>query len=114
MARFGLPRVLLRRHGLHRGMAGARGRPAGAARSADTAGNNRRDAPSATRAVQPSRRLVALVLACLFVSASQAQVLSTRIWPSRDYTRLTIESKEEIRYSIFSVKDPGRLVLDLE
>jgi N-acetylmuramoyl-L-alanine amidase len=59
-------------------------------------------------------RFLALVLACLFVGAAQAQVLSTRIWPARDYTRLTIESKEEIKYSIFSVKDPERLVLDLE
>jgi N-acetylmuramoyl-L-alanine amidase len=59
-------------------------------------------------------RFMALVLACLFVGAAHAQVLSTRIWPARDYTRLTIESKEEIKYSIFSVKDPQRLVLDLE
>ena len=62
---------------------------------------------------------LALVLACAFVGtasvgAAHAQVLSARIWPARDYTRLTIESKEEIKYSIFSVKDPQRLVLDLE
>ena len=59
---------------------------------------------------------LALVLACLLadVGAAQAQVLATRIWPARDYTRLTIESKEEIKYSIFSLKDPERLALDLE
>jgi N-acetylmuramoyl-L-alanine amidase len=57
---------------------------------------------------------LALVLACFFVGVAQAQVLSTRIWPARDYTRLTIESREEIKYSIFSLKDPERLVLDLE
>jgi N-acetylmuramoyl-L-alanine amidase len=62
------------------------------------------------------RSFLALVLACFFagIGAAQAQVLSTRIWPARDYTRLTIESKEEIKYSIFSLKDPERLVLDLE
>jgi N-acetylmuramoyl-L-alanine amidase len=64
-------------------------------------------------------RCLAVVLAALFLGfagagAAQAQVLSTRIWPARDYTRLTIESKDEIQYSIFSVKDPARLVLDLE
>ena len=59
-------------------------------------------------------RFLAFLLALLFVGAAQAQVLSTRIWPARDYTRLTIESKEEIQYSIFSIKDPARLVLDLE
>jgi N-acetylmuramoyl-L-alanine amidase len=36
------------------------------------------------------------------------------VWPARDYTRLTLESKDEIRYTLFSVKDPERLVLDLE
>ncbi|HEV7477795.1 MAG TPA: AMIN domain-containing protein, partial [Burkholderiales bacterium] len=69
--------------------------------------------------MQSIRRCLALVLAGFFVGfagvgAAQAQVLSTRIWPARDYTRLTIESKDEIQYSIFSIKDPARLVLDLE
>jgi N-acetylmuramoyl-L-alanine amidase len=58
--------------------------------------------------------LLALLLAVFVVGGAHAQVLSARIWPARDYTRLTIESKEEIRYSIFSLKDPERLVLDLE
>ncbi len=58
--------------------------------------------------------LLAFLLAVLYVGAAHAQVLSTRIWPARDYTRLTIESKQEIQYSIFSLKDPERLVLDLE
>jgi N-acetylmuramoyl-L-alanine amidase len=40
--------------------------------------------------------------------------VSTRIWPARDYTRLTLESKEKIDYTIFSVKDPERVVLDLD
>ena len=52
--------------------------------------------------------------AALSVSAAHAQVLSTRIWPAPEYTRLTFESKEEIQYTIFSVKDPARLVLDLQ
>jgi N-acetylmuramoyl-L-alanine amidase len=41
-------------------------------------------------------------------------VLSTRIWPARDYTRVTLESKNELKFSLFAVKDPERLVLDLE
>jgi N-acetylmuramoyl-L-alanine amidase len=41
-------------------------------------------------------------------------VVSSRIWPARDYTRLTLESKSEIKHSIFSVKEPERLVLELE
>ncbi len=56
-----------------------------------------------------------LALAALFVLGSaEAQVVSGRIWPARDYTRLTLESKQELKFSIFGVKDPDRLVLDLE
>ncbi|HEY6820383.1 MAG TPA: N-acetylmuramoyl-L-alanine amidase [Burkholderiales bacterium] len=45
---------------------------------------------------------------------AEVQVLSSRIWPAHDYTRLTLESSAEIKHSIFRVKDPERLVLDLE
>jgi N-acetylmuramoyl-L-alanine amidase len=57
---------------------------------------------------------LALVLALLALGESQAQVLSSRIWPARDYTRLTLESKSPLKHSLFNVKDPERLVLDLE
>ncbi|OGA69129.1 MAG: N-acetylmuramoyl-L-alanine amidase [Betaproteobacteria bacterium RIFCSPLOWO2_12_FULL_65_14] len=57
---------------------------------------------------------MALCLACLFVETAQAQVVSSRIWPAPDYTRLTLESRSEIKHSVFSLKDPERLVLDLE
>jgi N-acetylmuramoyl-L-alanine amidase len=60
------------------------------------------------------RPALALLLALVFVGAAQAQVLSTRIWPARDYTRLTIESKQEIQYTLFTLKEPQRLVLELE
>ena len=45
---------------------------------------------------------------------AQAQVVSTRIWPARDYTRVTLETKTAVKFELFSVKDPERLVLDLE
>jgi N-acetylmuramoyl-L-alanine amidase len=58
---------------------------------------------------------VALVLAVLSLNGeADAQILSGRIWPARDYTRLTLESKSALKHSLFSVKDPERLVLDLE
>jgi N-acetylmuramoyl-L-alanine amidase len=50
----------------------------------------------------------------LYVGQGQAQIQSGRIWPARDYTRLTLESGSSIKHSLFSVKDPERLVLDLE
>jgi N-acetylmuramoyl-L-alanine amidase len=56
---------------------------------------------------------VALALA-LSAACADAQVVSTRIWPAKDYTRVTLESKSELRFSVFSLKDPERVVLDLE
>ena len=41
-------------------------------------------------------------------------ISSVRIWPAQDYTRLTLESKQEIRYNQFMLKNPERLVIDLE
>ena len=63
-------------------------------------------------------RLAAFLLATFFLSlaapALADQIVGTRIWPARDYTRLTFEARQEIKYTLFSVKDPERLVLDLE
>jgi N-acetylmuramoyl-L-alanine amidase len=55
-----------------------------------------------------------LAVALLVLSDAHAQIVSSRIWPARDYTRLTLESKSAVKHSMFSVKDPERLVLDLE
>ncbi|MEN9904778.1 MAG: hypothetical protein RLZZ555_1343 [Pseudomonadota bacterium] len=43
-----------------------------------------------------------------------ASVLSVRIWPARDYTRLTIESDAALRSSQAYVPDPPRLAVDIE
>jgi len=42
------------------------------------------------------------------------QVSSVRVWPAQDYTRLTIESKTPVTHNLFTIKNPERLVLDLE
>jgi len=49
---------------------------------------------------------------CL-VSAA-VQIVSTRVWPAADYTRVTFESRKPISHNLFSLKNPERLVLDLE
>jgi N-acetylmuramoyl-L-alanine amidase len=73
---------------------------------------------NAGRAFSARRNLAGncLVALALFLGAAgaQAQVVSTRIWPAKDYTRVTLETKSEIKFQLFSVKDPERLVLDLE
>ena len=60
--------------------------------------------------------LAALVTAPVTTAPAFAadQIVATRIWPAPDYTRVTLESKNEIRYSLFPVNNPERLVLDLE
>lgn len=41
-------------------------------------------------------------------------VSAIRVWPAQDYTRITIESNQAIRYNQFTIKNPERLVIDLE
>ena len=45
---------------------------------------------------------------------SATQISTARVWPSPDYTRLTLESQAPVRFTMMSVKDPERLVLDLQ
>ena len=59
---------------------------------------------------------LALFLSQFFVAAARAAdpVRAVRIWPSQDYTRITLESRQPIRHSLLVVKNPERLVLDLQ
>ena len=41
-------------------------------------------------------------------------ILAVRVWPAADYTRVAIEHSAPLRYSHFMVKNPERLVVDLE
>ncbi|MBI3525660.1 MAG: N-acetylmuramoyl-L-alanine amidase [Betaproteobacteria bacterium] len=45
---------------------------------------------------------------------AQTSMLAVRVWPSRDYTRITLEHNEPLKFNYLLVKDPERLVLDLE
>jgi N-acetylmuramoyl-L-alanine amidase len=42
------------------------------------------------------------------------QILAVRVWPAADYTRVTLENDEELKVTHFLVKDPDRLVVDIE
>ncbi len=46
--------------------------------------------------------------------AQGATILAVRIWPSSDYTRVTIESDGEIKARPFFVAEPPRLAVDIE
>ncbi|MDY7576176.1 N-acetylmuramoyl-L-alanine amidase [Actimicrobium sp. CCI2.3] len=46
--------------------------------------------------------------------ARAAQILAVRVWPSDDYTRVTLENDSDLKATHFVVKDPERLVIDIE
>ena len=72
--------------------------------------------------VQASRATALMLALCMALvlcmrpalAGTPAQVSGVRVWPAPDYTRITIESPTPIEFAVFSVKDPARLVLDLE
>lgn len=47
-------------------------------------------------------------------SAAAPSLLAVRVWPSPEYTRITLESSLALRHSHQLVPDPDRLVVDLE
>lgn len=59
---------------------------------------------------------ITALFSLLWTSAACAEITisSARIWPAQDYTRLTLESKQAIHYNLFTIKNPERLVVDLE
>jgi len=46
--------------------------------------------------------------------AMAAQILAVRVWPADDYTRVTLENDSDLKATHFIVKDPERLVVDIE
>lgn len=62
-------------------------------------------------------KLVLLILMLglnMAAEAASIAVTAARIWPAADYTRITLESAKPITYTMLTLKDPDRLVLDLE
>ena len=46
--------------------------------------------------------------------AAVTRIIAIRVWPSEDYTRITLEGADDLRFSHHIVKNPERLVVDLE
>jgi N-acetylmuramoyl-L-alanine amidase len=80
------------------------------------------DVPDLSRAV--SRRqalkfaaasLTLLVTRTGFAAAANSSnVMGVRVWPARDYTRVTLEYSDELKYTQMMVANPPRLVVDIE
>lgn len=62
----------------------------------------------------PAALFTALTLPDPGSALAATQITSTRVWPAQDYTRVTLETPAPVRYTLFSLKHPERLVLDLE
>lgn len=67
-----------------------------------------------------TRRTIIKAGGALFVSvitplpALASQILAVRVWPSDDYTRVTLENDSDLKVTHFVVKNPDRLVVDIE
>lgn len=46
--------------------------------------------------------------------AFAAQILAVRVWPADDYTRVTLENDTDLKTTHFIIKNPERLVVDVE
>lgn len=46
--------------------------------------------------------------------AAASSILAVRVWPARDYTRVTLEHEQAFAFTHFIVQNPERLVVDLE
>jgi len=68
------------------------------------------------------RRLLRTAGAALILSVSSVagavarlpSVLSVRVWPASDYTRVTLEHDAPLKFTHFTVEHPDRLVVDIE
>lgn len=61
--------------------------------------------------------LLRTLLLCSVLASGWAQALqlsATRLWPSPDYTRITLEAPQPVAHKSFSLANPNRLVIDLE
>src|SRR5688572_29338894 len=81
----------------------------------------RRAMPEATRGAPPSHIagfLKLLVFAALVAAAIPAlaaeKILSARVWPAEEYTRVTFEAGRAMKHQMFFLQNPDRLVVDLD
>lgn len=58
--------------------------------------------------------LIALMLLMSGNANAAVTVTATRVWPAQEYTRITIEAKEAFVYKMLMLKNPDRIVIDIE
>ncbi len=66
------------------------------------------------------RRQLLMGLACGFVlpvvraGGFGSDIVDVRVWPARDYTRVTLEHTNTLKFSHFTIADPNRFVVDID
>ncbi len=58
--------------------------------------------------------LVAIGMSMSLQAHAADGVVATRVWPAQEYTRITIEAKQAFNYKMLMLKNPDRIVLDIE
>jgi N-acetylmuramoyl-L-alanine amidase len=70
--------------------------------------------------LRPNRRallkfaVATLALRISPVGAADSSLLAVRVWPADEYSRITLEGSHKLQFNYLLVKDPERLVVDLE
>lgn len=59
-------------------------------------------------------RMGALLLVFSSSAIAETTISAGRVWPAAEYTRITLESATPIKYSLSILKNPDRVVVDLE
>ena len=59
-------------------------------------------------------RMGALLLIFSSAAIAETTISAGRVWPAAEYTRITLESATPIQYSLSILKNPDRVVVDLE
>ena len=64
------------------------------------------------------KSIIQFLFACLLLINSSSYAANTitaaRVWPAQEYTRIAFESTSPIKYQLIILKNPDRLVLDIE
>ncbi len=58
--------------------------------------------------------LFSVLLLLNSISYAANSITSARVWPAQAYTRIAFESSAPLKYQLISLKNPDRLVLDVE
>lgn len=58
--------------------------------------------------------LLCAILGAATAYSADIRITSSRVWPAADYTRITLETSAPVQHRLLTLKNPERLVLDLD